>query len=227
MSKAGNCWGISRPGTTGQEKGRAEKCGRRWTFSCAILIAWNSKGTERPPGYTDLAAPLFPVLWVGCLACAARPARRPPRPGPTPGWWAAWPARSEAAPVRGSSLRINATRGKESPVFLPIKPKKFWPVTLRKAKPPGKFIPPFRGDNRAGQNGPKCETGADGKNETDGPLPPERERGPPAVAEQKKTAAKKAAHKKPKAEKPEVLTGTMPEWASTTVIAQLLGFISK
>lgn len=44
------------------------------------------------------------------------------------------------------------------------------------------------------------------------------------MAEQKKTAAKKTAPKKPKAEKLEVLTGTVPEWASTTVIAQLLGF---
>ena len=44
------------------------------------------------------------------------------------------------------------------------------------------------------------------------------------MAEQKKTAAKKTAPKKPKAEKPEILTGTVPEWASTTVIAQLLGF---
>jgi hypothetical protein len=44
------------------------------------------------------------------------------------------------------------------------------------------------------------------------------------VAEQKKTAAKKAAPKKPKAEKPAVLTGTVPEWSSTGVIAQMLGF---
>ena len=44
------------------------------------------------------------------------------------------------------------------------------------------------------------------------------------MAEQKKTAAKKAAPKKPKAEKPAVLTGTVPEWSSTGVIAQMLGF---
>ena len=50
------------------------------------------------------------------------------------------------------------------------------------------------------------------------------ERGPPAVAEQKKTTTKKAAPKKPKAEKPEILTGIVPEWANSTAIAQLLGF---
>ena len=77
---------------------------------------------------------------------------------------------------------------------------------------------------RAGRSGPKCETDAGGKNETGGPPPPGRERGPPPVAEQKKTAAKKAAPKKPKAEKPAVLTGTVPEWSSTGVIAQMLGF---
>ena len=44
------------------------------------------------------------------------------------------------------------------------------------------------------------------------------------MAEQKKTAVKKAAPKKPKAEKPAVLTGTVPEWSSTGVIAQMLGF---
>lgn len=44
------------------------------------------------------------------------------------------------------------------------------------------------------------------------------------MAEQRKTSAKTAAPKKSKAGKPEVLTGTVPEWASTTVIAQLLGF---
>lgn len=43
------------------------------------------------------------------------------------------------------------------------------------------------------------------------------------MAEQKKTAAKKTAPKKPKEEKPKVLTGTVPEWASTTAIAKLLG----
>ena len=132
--------------------------------------------------------------------------------------------RSEPAPLFGSSLGINPMRGKESPVFLPTKPKNFGPVTLRKAKTPGKFIPPFRGDNRAGRSGSKCETDAGGKNETGGPPPPGRERGPPPVAEQKKTAAKKAAPKKPKAEKPAVLTGTVPEWSSTGVIAQMLGF---
>jgi len=43
------------------------------------------------------------------------------------------------------------------------------------------------------------------------------------VAEQK-TAVKKTAPKKQKAEKPAVLTGTVPEWASTPVITQLFGF---
>ncbi len=66
--------------------------------------------------------------------------------------------------------------------------------------------------------------GRERKNETGGPPPPGRERGPPPVAEQKKTAVKKAAPKKPKAEKPAVLTGTVPEWSSTGVIAQMLGF---
>ena len=49
------------------------------------------------------------------------------------------------------------------------------------------------------------------------------ERGPPAVAEQKKTTTKKAAPKKPKTEKPEALTGTVPEWANPTAIGKLLG----
>lgn len=44
------------------------------------------------------------------------------------------------------------------------------------------------------------------------------------MAEQKKTAAKKATHKKPKTEKSEILTGIVPEWANSTVISQLLGF---
>ena len=107
---------------------------------------------------------------------------------------------------------------------MPMKQKIFGPVTLRIAKTPPEFIPPKGGDNRAGRSGSKCETDADGKNETGGPPPPGRERGPPPVAEQKKTAAKKAAPKKPKAEKPAVLTGTVPEWSSTGVIAQMLGF---
>lgn len=42
------------------------------------------------------------------------------------------------------------------------------------------------------------------------------------MAEQKKAAAKKAARQQ--AEKPAVLAGAVPEWASTTAIAQLLGF---
>lgn len=42
------------------------------------------------------------------------------------------------------------------------------------------------------------------------------------MAEQRKTTAKKAA--KRQTEKPAVLTGTVPEWASTTAIAQILGF---
>lgn len=61
------------------------------------------------------------------------------------------------------------------------------------------------------------------KNETGGPPPPGRERGPPPVAEQRKTAAKKAAPKKPKAEKPAVLTGAVPEWSNPTAIGKLLG----
>lgn len=40
------------------------------------------------------------------------------------------------------------------------------------------------------------------------------------MAEQKKTAAKKAA---PKAEKPTILTGAVPEWSNPTAIGKLLG----
>ena len=65
--------------------------------------------------------------------------------------------------------------------------------------------------------------GRERKNETGGPPPPGRERGPPPVAEQRKTAAKKAEPKKPKAEKPAVLTGAVPEWSNPTAIGKLLG----
>ena len=114
--------------------------------------------------------------------------------------------------------------GQGKPGIFAHETKKFGACYVTQSKNARKFYPPFRGDNRAGRSGPKCETDAGEKNETGGPLPPGRERGPPDVAEQKKTAAKKTAPKKPKAEKPEILTGTVPEWASTTVIAQLLGF---
>ena len=166
----------------------------------------------------------FPCHGRGTVPGVAWPARCHPCHGHTPGRCAGGRAGAAATPLRGSSLGVNPMRGKESPVFLPMKQKIFGPVTLRIAKTPPEFIPPKGGDNRAGRSGSKCETGAGGKNETGGPPPPGRERGPPPVAEQKKTAAKKAAPKKPKAEKPAVLTGTVPEWSSTGVIAQMLGF---
>lgn len=43
------------------------------------------------------------------------------------------------------------------------------------------------------------------------------------MADQKKPTAKKAEPKKPKEEKPEVLTGNVPEWSNPTAIGKLLG----
>lgn len=109
-------------------------------------------------------------------------------------------------------------RGKESPTFYPVKTEKNPAVTLRFFEMPGKLYPPTGGISRK-RSGEKNEIDQNRKSETGGaPCRSKKEVAP--VAEKKQTGG---TGKRAKSEKPAVLSGTVPEWSSTTVISQLLG----
>lgn len=124
-----------------------------------------------------------------------------------------------STPLSGSFLEEKPVRGKEGPEFRPMRGEIFGAVTLRifgKAK----ILYPLKGGITEERNGAKKRNHPKpGKAKPADPPAghqPGHEMEVLPVAEKKKTTKK--------TDKPAVLSGTVPEWASTTVIAQLLGY---
>lgn len=108
-------------------------------------------------------------------------------------------------------------RGKESPTFYPVKTEKirllrYGFLKCRESYTPLRGYKPKK-ERRKKRNRPKPE-----KRNRRGTLPEQKEVAP--VAEKKQTGG---TGKRAKSEKPAVLSGTVPEWSSTTAISQLLG----
>lgn len=110
-------------------------------------------------------------------------------------------------------------RGKERPEISPMRGKIFGAVTLRIFGKAKILYPPLGGITQERNEAKKRNHPKPGKAKPADPPAghqPGHEMEVLPVAEKKKTTKK--------TDKPAVLSGTVPEWASTTVIAQLLGY---
>ena len=125
-------------------------------------------------------------------------------------------------PLFGSFLGPATVRGAEGPAFFAKKIHEKRAVTLRIDAPAGaigRHPPPKGGEARKNpeETRSKNEIHHQAESETGGAIRPAAEKGVLQVAgTTKKTAPKRSTT-------PAVLTGTVPEWANSTAIAQLLG----